>query len=61
MGRIERHWELRRRRHRREKLRQLYRRYLKAAPSERPGILDKVRALTPGYLEVFRNWGVEVK
>ncbi|MCS7237478.1 MAG: hypothetical protein NZ899_04315 [Thermoguttaceae bacterium] len=58
MGISERRKELRRRRHRREKLKQLYRRFLKAPPSEKQAILDKVRALTPGYLDVYRNWGV---
>ncbi len=58
MGICERKKELRRRRHRREKLKQLYRRFLKAPQSEKQAILDKVRALTAGYLDVYRNWGV---
>jgi len=58
VGLVERRKELRRRRHRREKLKQLYRRFLKAPPSEKQAILDKVRRLTPGYLDVYRNWGV---
>ncbi len=60
MGISERKRELRRRRHRREKLKRLYRKFQSATTDqEREQIIEKVRKLTPGWLDVLRNWGVE--
>lgn len=59
MGIIERQKELRRRRHRREKLRRWARRLAKATASEKALIAQKIRALTPGYLQVLKNFGLE--
>ncbi|MCS7305169.1 MAG: hypothetical protein NZ602_08705 [Thermoguttaceae bacterium] len=59
MGICERKKELRRRRHRREKIRKWARRLATATPSEKALIAQKIRALTPGYLQVLKNLGLE--
>ncbi len=55
----ERRKELKRRRHRRQKLTQLAKRLKKATVSERATITEKIRALTPGGREVVDQWGLE--
>jgi hypothetical protein len=47
-GIIERHKELRQRRHRKKKLKVFKRRLAKATPSEKAHIAAKIRRLTPG-------------
>ncbi len=59
MGISERKREIRRRRHRREKLRRLYRKLQSASEAEKSVIADKVRRLTPGWQDVLRNWGLQ--
>jgi len=54
----ERRKELKRRRHRHQKLGQLARRLKKATVSERAAIGEKIRALTPGADVVISNWGL---
>ena len=55
----ERRKELKRRRHRRKKVAQFARRLDKATVSERSGIAEKLRALTPGAQEVIDRWELE--
>jgi hypothetical protein len=52
----ERKREIRRRRHRKEKLAHLKRRMETANTSERAAIEEKVRLLTPGYARILENW-----
>lgn len=59
MATIERHRELRRRRHRRKKLANLKRRLDKASAAERAAIAEKVRKLSPGGEEIIKTWGLE--
>ncbi len=54
---LERRRELRRRRQRKKKIRLLKER-LDNKPSETELIKDKVRKLTPGAQQVFKNWGL---
>lgn len=57
MGGIsERGKEVKRRRHRRKTLNKLAKRLKTAKVSERPGIAEKVRKLTPGADVVIANW-----
>jgi hypothetical protein len=54
----ERKKELKRRRHRREKLTRLEKRLAKATVSEKAVIVEKIRNLTPGAEDVMRNWNL---
>lgn len=56
MGCSERRKEIKRRRHRREKLAHLQKRLQKATVSERTEIVHKVRKLTPGADTVVARW-----
>lgn len=56
---IERHKELRRRRHRTKKLGILKRRCEKASPSEKAFIAQKIRKLTIGGDVIVATWGLE--
>ena len=58
-GISERGKELKRRRHRKAKLKKLHVKLRKSNPAERAPIAEKVRALTPGAEEVIRNWGLK--
>jgi len=55
----ERKQELKRRRHRRKKLKRWQERLPKTTVSERAAIADKVRQLTPGAEVIIANWGIE--
>lgn len=59
MGISERQKEIKRRRHRKEKLAQLKRRAEKASASEKAVIAAKIRRLTPGAEEIIARWGLE--
>lgn len=54
----ERKKELKRRRHRRQKLARLEKRLVKATVSEKSVIVEKVRNLTPGSEDVLKNWNL---
>ena len=56
---IERHKEIRRRRHRRKKVDHFKRKLEKANPSEKNVIAAKIRRLTPGANELIGRWGLE--
>lgn len=58
-GIIERHKELRQRRHRRKKLAILKRRAAKASASEKAVIAAKIRNMTPGAEVIIAHWGLE--
>jgi hypothetical protein len=58
-GIIERHKELRKRRHRKKKLKVFKRRLAKATPSEKAHIAAKIRRLTPGGEKVIENLKLE--
>lgn len=58
-GIIERHKELRQRRHRKKKMLVLKRRAAKATPSEKAHIAAKIRRLTPGAEVVIAALGLE--
>jgi hypothetical protein len=58
-GTIERHKELRQRRHRKKKLKVFKRRLAKATPSEKAHIAAKIRRLTPGGEKVIENLKLE--
>jgi len=55
VGRSERQKEIRRRRHRREKIDHLKKRIPQANVSEKAAIAEKIRKLTPGGAEVIAN------
>lgn len=55
----ERKKELKRRRHRREKLTQMMRKLKKATVSERGVIAEKIRGLTPGAEEIIGRLELE--
>lgn len=55
----ERKKELKRRRHRRKKVKLFGRRLKKATVSERAVIAEKVRKLTPGAEQIIDAWGIE--
>jgi len=55
-GISERHKEIKRRRHRRKKLKLLGKKLKTAKVSERPVIADKLRNLTPGADVIIANW-----
>jgi len=59
VGISQRNKEIKRRRHRRKKLRQLGKRLEKATVSERAVIAEKIRALTPGGEVIIQQWGLE--
>ena len=50
--------EIKRRRHRRDKLAKLKKRMVKATVSEKSEIVRKIRELTPGADVVIGNWGL---
>ena len=56
---IERHKEIRRRRHRRKKVDQFKRKLDKANTSEKNVIAGKIRKLTPGADELIERWKLE--
>ena len=58
-GIIERHKELKQRRHRKKKLAVFKRRLIKATPSEKLHIAAKIRRLTPGGDVIVKNLGLE--
>lgn len=55
----ERRKEIKRRRHRREKLTYLKHKLERANASEQMAILDKVRQLTPGFDQIQSNWNLD--
>ena len=55
----ERRKEIKRRRHRRKKVAQFARKLPKATVSERAGIADKLRKMTPGGHVIIEAWGLE--
>jgi hypothetical protein len=57
-GISERHKEIKRRRHRRQKLNKLAVKLKKAKPSETAVIADKIRNLTPGAEVIIEAWGM---
>ncbi len=59
MGLSERYKEIRRRRHRREKIAKLRQRFEKASPSEKAVLTEKIRRLTPGADEILAKLGVQ--
>jgi hypothetical protein len=58
-GIIQRHRELRQRRHRKKKIKILKRRAVKATPSEKSHIATKIRRLTPGGDVIVATLGLE--
>lgn len=58
-GIIQRHRELRQRRHRKKKLKILKRRVAKATASEKSHIAAKIRRLTPGGQVIVTTLGLE--
>jgi len=56
VGCSERRKEIKRRRHRRQKLSHLSKRLTKATVSERGEIVRKIRELTPGADRIIRQW-----
>ncbi len=59
MSICERKKELKRRRHRRKKVKLLGRRLKKATVSERGVIAEKIRKLTPGGEQILSAWGIQ--
>lgn len=57
-GQIERHKELRQRRHRKKKLATFKRKLTKANASEKAAIAAKIRRLTPGAETIIANLGL---
>lgn len=55
----ERRREIKKRRHRREKINHFKRRLKKATASEKAHIAEKIRNLTPGAEEIIANLGLE--
>lgn len=58
-GLSERKKEIKRRRHRQKKLKQLRERLEKSRPSMRASVAEKVRHLTPGGPGLLKVWGYE--
>jgi hypothetical protein len=58
-GTIQRHRELKQRRHRKKKLKVFKRRLAKATASEKAHIATKIRRLTPGGDTIVANLGLE--
>ena len=61
MSLSERKQELKRRRHRRKKLKVFARKLEKATVSEKTVIAEKIRRLTPGCEVLVANWELEKK
>lgn len=59
MSICERKKELKRRRHRKQKLQRLAKRLQEATVSEKAMIAEKVRKMTPGWEQVLKNWGLQ--
>ncbi|MBN2022111.1 MAG: hypothetical protein JW809_04905 [Pirellulales bacterium] len=59
MSLSERYKEMKRRRHRRQKLARFQKRLESATVSERAAIADKIRHLTPGGGVIVKNWELE--
>jgi hypothetical protein len=57
----ERKQELKRRRHRKKKLKVFARKLVKATVSEKTVIAEKIRSLTPGCEVLIRTWDLEKK
>ncbi len=55
---IERMRELRRRRHRRQKLTKLNQKFRRSNAAEHAAIAEKIRRLTPGAEVIIQNWGI---
>lgn len=55
----ERKKEIKRRRHRKQKLEKLHAKLKKTNPAERAAIAIKVRRVTPGAETVIKNWGLK--
>lgn len=53
--------EIKRRRHRRQKLAKYKARLKKATASEKAMIAEKLRQMTPGAEVIIANWGLEKK
>ncbi len=61
MSLSDRQQELKRRRHRKKKLKVFARKLAKATVSEKTVIAEKIRSLTPGCETVIENWELEKK
>ena len=61
MSLSDRQQELKRRRHRKKKLRVFARKLDKATVSEKTVIAEKIRRMTPGCETVIENWELEKK
>ena len=59
MGKSERAKEIRRRRKRKQKLDKLEEKFKKTTGQAQAEIMNKVRALTPGYEVVQENWSTD--
>ena len=59
MSLSDRQQELKRRRHRRKKLKVFARKLQKATVSEKTVIAEKIRGLTPGCETIIANWDLE--
>jgi hypothetical protein len=57
----ERKQELKRRRHRKKKLKVFARKLVKATVSEKTVLAEKIRRLTPGCEVLIENWDLEKK
>jgi hypothetical protein len=57
----ERKQELKRRRHRKKKLKVFARKMVKATVSEKTVLAEKIRSLTPGCEVLIANWDLEKK
>ena len=60
-GILQRQRELRRRRHRRKKLKVFKRKLVKANASEKLVLAGKIRNLSPGAETIIANWGLAAK
>ena len=61
MSLSERKQELKRRRHRKKKLKVFARKLVKATVSEKTVIAEKIRSLTPGCEVLIQNWDLGKK
>ncbi|MBT6724596.1 MAG: DUF6800 family protein [Pirellulaceae bacterium] len=59
MGKSERAKEIRRRRKRKQKLEKLEEKFKKTTGQAQAEVMNKVRALTPGYEVVQENWSTD--
>ena len=59
MGKSERAKEIRRRRKRKQKLDKLEEKFKKTTGQAQAEVMNKVRALTPGYEVVRENWSTD--